>query len=532
MILSLILAAVMLLGSEDNAGEVCTVIPVEFSDLKFSVQADEIQGLVDDSESYLKRQLPESRKIEFRVAGTVSLSRPYAYYGANSVSRKDERVAEAVIESCRILNPDTDFSGIDYLIFVMAGPNESYGAGEDYFWPQQPKLSDYNLSLILDGRKFDDFAVCTELGPDGRISGIGDFCHEFGHFLGLRDLYDTDGDGSGGTAPGLQGLSIMDTGNRNGDGHTPPDFCSVEYDQLGYGDSTVLRKGAFRLEPSSCSGKYAVLPSGSTGIYHLVENRGGDNLFIVRIDRSNGFAGYSDHRRKNLTAAERWEMNEVNCRPDHQCAELVKASAAGSFCGDSLSLIGIRKDGCDFVFNVIEAIVIKEIRTFQDGALVTWCSEISPSGIEDAGLAWWKDEGDIAEQVLTPTAGGSYICSIEGLQPNTRYRISFHITTKDGQSFQRTATMLTEAYREGAIPFIMTDSDGRRDDGTYLPGSRLRLRVRNAPDAEGINWTFNGGRIFPDAEGLWAIPGTGTLKATLVRNDGSKDIIEKKIIVR
>jgi immune inhibitor A len=55
----------------------------------------------------------------------------------------------------------------------------------------------------------------------GALSEIGVFCHEFGHALGLPDLYDTSslGGGHGNVGPGL--WSLMSTGAWGGDGHSP-----------------------------------------------------------------------------------------------------------------------------------------------------------------------------------------------------------------------------------------------------------------------------------------------------------------------
>ena len=48
------------------------------------------------------------------------------------------------------------------------------------------------------------------------ISGIGTFCHEYSHTLGLPDFYDTDYEDNGGVAAGMwTATSLMDGGNYN-----------------------------------------------------------------------------------------------------------------------------------------------------------------------------------------------------------------------------------------------------------------------------------------------------------------------------
>ena len=41
-------------------------------------------------------------------------------------------------------------------------------------------------------------------------------------------------------------------------------------------------------------------------------------------------AGYSDYYGRELSAAERWELDQINCRPDRQCAEIVAADPSAT----------------------------------------------------------------------------------------------------------------------------------------------------------------------------------------------------------
>ncbi len=63
------------------------------------------------------------------------------------------------------------------------------------------------------------FSILPELSQfhAGQLSEIGVYCHEFGHALGLPDLYDT----SGGRNFGPGNFSLMSTGAYGGDGQSP-----------------------------------------------------------------------------------------------------------------------------------------------------------------------------------------------------------------------------------------------------------------------------------------------------------------------
>lgn len=514
------------------AGSRSVVIPVEFDDLKLSCSREQIQEMVDSAAAYLSRQLHGAREFSFEMAGTVCLSRPYAYYGANSTDRKDARIPEAVIEACRLTDPDYDFSETDNVILVTAGRSEAYGGGENAFWPTQSTLSEFNLHPILDGRVLDSFGICPELDGEGHPSGHGDFCHEYGHFLGLKDLYDTDGAGSGGESRvGLGELSLMASGNRNEGGHNPAPLCAADYDQLQGFRGTRPGKGTFTLEPVGVNAAYAVLPSTVRNRYYLLENRDG-TLLVTLIDRSDSFAGFSDRMRRNLSAAERWQLNEINCNPAYQCADLLWKGSEGTFAGDSLAVSGIRACGASLSFEIFEPVVVKNIKLYQDGISIDWSSELDAARIASSGIAWWTGQEKLSDRDACRLSDGSFHYTIDGLAPGTKYQLSIHVSTSDGLSFNRVLDVVTLPRRDNAPPFIMLDGADRNSDGSFRPGARLPLRLRNAADAAEVEWTFDGKRISIEADGLWTIPSSGKLQARIIRNDGSEELIVKKINVR
>jgi len=508
------------------------VIPVEFDNLKLSCSREEIQEMVDSAAAYLGRQLCGKREIHFDLAENVTLSRTYEYYGANSTDRKDARSPEAVVEACHKLDAEYDFSSTDNVVLITAGQSEAYGGGADHFWPTQSKLSDFNILLTLDGRKIDSFGICTELGYGGLISGHGDFCHEYGHFLGLVDLYDTDGSGSGGISRiELDTLSLMASGNRNGNGYKPAPFSAVDYYQLEDFQGIGLKKGEFTLTPIETNGIFATLKSVTSGKCWLLENRRG-TLLITALDRSRSFAGFSDRMKRNLTAVERWQLNEVNCNPSFQCADLVWQGTEGTFAGDSLAINGIRKDNESFVFNIFEPVVINDITTYQDCISVNWKSELDPKDIEKAGIGWWTGEEELADKEANKLPDDSFHITIENLTPGKNYNLSIHISTYDGRSFSRTISASTHSRREDATPFIMIEGSDRNEDGSFRPGARLPLRLRNGAGVAEVIWTFNGERVQTGPDGMWTIQSSGKLKAIITMLDGSEEIIVKQINVK
>ena len=531
--LPLLLLILSLLCSGAAAEERTVIIPVSFNDLALSTSRDSICSLAESAASFLEAQMRGRRDVSLVVADPVTLSRPYAYYGANTTDRRDAFVQEAVVEACELLDPYFDFSGTEFVVLLTAGLSEAYGGGEDFFWPVQSSLSEFNLSLSLDGCRLDAFAVCPEFGADSLLTGIGDLCHEYGHFLGLKDLYDTDSSGSGGEAhTGLDTLSLMARGNRNCGGYNPAPLCAVDYDQLPWFQGTALEKGLCSLAPIEEDASFGILPSTDPGKYCLLENRSGC-LLVTSVDKSGSFAGFSDRMKKNLTASQRWEYNEVNCNPDHLCARLSWQGSEGCFVGDSLSLSSIRSEADGSIsFFVFEPVVLSSVTAWQDGISVSWTSELDASGIVSTGLEWWTDDGKVSEAEATRLEGGSYHYTIDTLKASTLYKIFVHITSADGQTYSRIFSVSTLDKRAGARPFILLDSSERNSDGTFISGARIPLRLRNSPDGARVEWRFNGRAVVPEADGLWTIPGDGTLCARIAKEDGSEEVIVKTINIK
>lgn len=114
--------------------------------------------------------------------------------------------------------------------------------------------------------------MCSELGrgKDGkfRLAGIGMFCHEFGHVLGLVDLYNTEVRATEIRKGYLWGTtSLMDNGCRNNEGRTPPNLNAIERDMLGIGNPEALAEGHYILEPIHENGRYLRFDTANEGEY-------------------------------------------------------------------------------------------------------------------------------------------------------------------------------------------------------------------------------------------------------------------------
>lgn len=185
----------------------------------------------------------------FTVVGPYDLSNKTAYYGApDNEGNYDVNPREMVIEAVQAAktdNPDLDFSKFDndgdgvmdncYIIY--AGYSQASTGVSNDIWPHSWHLADE--SLIVDGTAVYNYSCSQELvGNDRKVKkmdGIGTFTHEFGHILGLDDLYDTDDYNNGiGIHPG--NYSLYAHGSYNNDSKTPAALWAFERNQMGWLD--------------------------------------------------------------------------------------------------------------------------------------------------------------------------------------------------------------------------------------------------------------------------------------------------------
>ena len=223
---------------------------------------------------------------------------------------------------------DTDGDGyVDMVFFLVAGLSANYGGNnEDYLWPHMYYL--YRAPMI-DGVNFGLYACSTEIaGWENSyyrdVNGIGTFCHEFGHVLGLPDLYDTDYEGSGGESRDPSGWSIMSGGSGNNFGRDPVGYSLYERYALGFTKPLLISEtGEMSLQPLDESNIGYRLNTSRDREYFLIENRQagkwdrylpGHGMLVAHVDSTN---------------ARIWEYNEVNCNPSHMYFDLLRANYRG-----------------------------------------------------------------------------------------------------------------------------------------------------------------------------------------------------------
>jgi Immune inhibitor A peptidase M6./Fibronectin type III domain. len=530
------------------------VIPVEFEDRGFAAGREGQAQLVREAEAYFNRQFGE-QAFEFVLGPQVKLEHAAAWYGADYPDRRDVRLAEAVKEACTAVQGELDWSRfdgdgdgfVDNVMLLYAGPGQQESEVANDLCPQQGRLSDGGGSALnIKNLKIDSFAVA----PEGRL---GIFCHEFGHVLGLPDLYDTDGGESGGTDRGLWGTSLMDEGCRR---ETPPDFGAVEFELLGLGRCDTLATGGCTLAPLLRERRYLKALTGVEGEFFLFEART-DGLHVFHVDRSENAAGRSPGHERELTARDRWDYGLVNNNPAHPCARPVPADPDAtdvlglpfpgpggfdSFGSDTpaafrawsgtapgLALTDIRPDGEGGVsFEVLEPITLLDLSVYQDAAVLRWKTDPALHGISGY-LVRWSDGG---QEWLRELPSGTTSCTLEGLSPGTEYRFSVQVRAGTRVRYSMDGSFTTKMQRGGMYPYIYLSGATRNVDGSFPSGSKLPLRVFNAAEVQEVQWSLDGVPIEPEADGRYTLRRSGVLRARILHTDGTAETLMKEIIVQ
>lgn len=211
---------------------------------------------------------------QFDVVGPYTLPHNMAYYGTNDASGNDQNPRQMVIDACTLAyNAGVDFSQydtnndgfVDNVFIYYAGYNEAEGGPSYTIWPHRWTLA--NDSTVFNNKIVFDYACTSELkGNSGsNMCGVGTFCHEFGHVLGLIDLYNTNGDYSYNT---LSYWDVMDAGPYLNGGRTPPNYSSYERFFLNWIVPTEIKtRGNYTLDSLNTSKQaYLITQNGNSNL--------------------------------------------------------------------------------------------------------------------------------------------------------------------------------------------------------------------------------------------------------------------------
>ena len=317
------------------------IVLAEFQDQKFTFSQKAINdkmnkegytdeyGSIGSARDYFIAQSYGQFQPEFDVVGPVTLSQNMAYYGANYDGGNDIRPYEMVAEACQLVSQqgladmsDYDHDGdgwVDLVYVIYAGYPESSGAPGETIWPHAWYVySGGGLLVTLDGVSLNAYACSAELnGNSGlNLDGIGTFCHEYSHTLGLPDFYDIDYSG----AMGMSWWSIMAHGNYGVNGYVPIGYNAYEREFCGWLEFNELTDNASIRMPELTTDNAAAYKITSTNAnqYVTIETRckkgwdvslPSEGMMVIAVDYNK----------------EAWDRNGPNDDPNRQRFKLIPA---------------------------------------------------------------------------------------------------------------------------------------------------------------------------------------------------------------
>ena len=138
---------------------------------------------------------------QFDIYGPVTLLNNDSHYGGDDAMGNEANAFQMIIDACQLLDKEIDFTQydvdkdgfIDNVYVYYAGKGQADGGPAYTVWPHAGDIyTKLNKTIELDGVKLDHYACSNEMqNRTGKPDGIGSFLHEFGHVLGLPDLYPT-----------------------------------------------------------------------------------------------------------------------------------------------------------------------------------------------------------------------------------------------------------------------------------------------------------------------------------------------------
>jgi len=281
----------------------------------------------------------------FKVIAKVTASHPFAAYGNSKGTSAARTLVKEVLATVSAQGANfSEFLTEDgkvplvSIYYAGVGAHSSYDEDrEDHIWAHFSTIT----GATVNGATVNSYFVGNELLREYRLDanknpiavrsmtdGIGVFCHEFGHALGLPDFYYTLSNPTvSDTLLSMDYWSVMDYGQYYANGYRPLGYNAYERAMLGWQRVESLVPGedngyhnlySFAQESEESTSCYSLTNPANEKEYFLLENRRpgkwyptnmGSGMLMLHIDYD----------------ASLWSGNRVNNDPNRQRVTYVPA---------------------------------------------------------------------------------------------------------------------------------------------------------------------------------------------------------------
>ena len=317
----------------------------------------------------------------FDVVGPIKLPKAHAVYGAGN-DRMDLLLADACATVDGMVNfadYDANNDGIVDLVYVIyAGHSANTSGNKDTnIWPKSGTIT---ISNKFDGKSIRRYGVSNELNGsektsknNKKINGIGLFCHEFSHTLGLPDIYAYNTEAENQDNQGMEYWDIMDGGTGIRGGRVPASYLAWEREVMGWMNINELKNDitinnlksidnggkAYKIVNPKNSNEYIVLQSIQKGAWNQGwgDNTYGKGLFAYRISYKSGKVNIFDF------------PNNVKGKPRVIPIPADGKILAAANAGGKLNVYTAQLNGDPYPYNGINKI---DKFTMYDGTILKW----------------------------------------------------------------------------------------------------------------------------------------------------------------
>ena len=286
---------------------------------------------------------------QFDVIGPVTVSNNVSYYGKNDSYGNDMYADKMVSEACKLADTefDVDFTQydndndgyVDFVFVIYAGYGEADGGASTTIWPHSWNLLSAGTQCKVDGKTVDLYACGNELDfYSKKHTGIGTFCHEFSHVLGLPDLYVTNTS----SHTTMNEWDIMDYGPYNNEGNTPPSFSAYERFFMGWLQPRLITEPE-NIQLNDLQTSNEALLISTTDEHNLIGNNPDPTTFYIVENRQQKswdehLPGHGMMLTKIQYSYNRWSQNTVNNSSSKMGVDLIEANGKTSNQGKATDL--------------------------------------------------------------------------------------------------------------------------------------------------------------------------------------------------
>jgi len=278
------------------------VIAVEFSDRPFKTSVEQLNVIFQNLRKYIEEISYGQATVQSKVQGVYHLSRSMFSYGWDNGGIDGDpsgiRTYQLVQDAIDKADLDVNFENYEYLMVVHAGEGqESTPSNPENIWSVT-----YVSGVWFTTRDQKSYSKAATV-PEKEARGadvLGPIAHEFGHLLGLPDLYNAGKDASEGDA-GKWDLMARGLWNGNPPGSKPAHptaWCKLklgwiradQVKQVDTGHSSTEYLGP--VEAPEGDAKVVIIPL-SDDSYYFVECRSrfydpylpNEGVLIMKIDQ-------------------------------------------------------------------------------------------------------------------------------------------------------------------------------------------------------------------------------------------------------